>query len=239
MNFLLRFIATLVALSIATAAAAERPVLVFGASGRLGAAIVKALPAEFEPVTAFVRPSSDRSLLTGTAVRYFEGDALNAANVARAIEAARPEVIVNAMARGEARGAFYTDSQGYITAAAKAAGVKQIIFIGALGSGDSRAVYPERRWKMFGDSITDKDRAEKGIMASGIGYTIIRTDQIVSDNVPATGKAILTEDQRAMGAITRADLGALAAACAGAARCFNKIFHAVDTIDFVPSEPRK
>lgn len=238
MKNLSRFVVTLLLLFASAAAAADRPVLVFGATGRLGAAIVKALPADIGPVTAFARHGSDRTLLAGTAVNYVEGDALSAADVARAIQTVKPEIVINAMAKGNFQGPFYETTQEYITAAAKAHGVKQIIFVGALGAGDSRPVYPERRWKMFGPAITDKDNAEKAIMASGVGYTIIRNDQIVSDSVPATGKAQLTEDQRAMGAITRADLGALIAGCAGAPRCMNKIYHGVDTIPFVPSTPR-
>ena len=229
--------AAVLALSPTVTQAAERPVLVFGASGRLGVAIVRNLPSDVGPVTAFVRPSSDRAPLMSLVARYVEGDVLNAEDVARALRTVRPEIVVNALARRDFKGAFYDISQGHITAAAKATGVKQIVFTSALGAGDSRAVYPDFRWKMFGPAIMEKDRAEKELIASGVGYTIIRNDQIVSDTVAPTGKARLTDNQHAMGAITRADLGVLMAGCVAAARCMNKIFHAVDTIPFVPSAP--
>jgi uncharacterized protein YbjT (DUF2867 family) len=223
----------------AGATAAEGPVLVFGGSGRLGAAIVKPLVESGRAVTAFVRPSSDRSLLDGLAVDFAVGDVLDADDVLKAMQAKKYAVVVNALSRrGNTEGAFYDTSQYNITAAAKVTGVAQIVFVGSLGAGESRAVYPDNRWKIYGPLLLEKERAERNIIDSGIGFTIIRNDQIVSDEVPATGTARLTEDQRARGTITRIDHGGLVAECVGAARCMNKIFHAVDTVKYVPGRPQ-
>lgn len=209
-------------------------VMVFGGSGRMGAEIVKVLRAANHEVGVFVRPTSDRSLLIDVQVTYAEGDVMKADDVLRAMKAKPYTVVVNALSGRNNTGSFYDTSQYNITAAAKATGVKQIMFMGSLGAGESRAVYPDNRWAMFKNVLLQKDRAEKDIMASGVGYTIVRNDQIMPETTPATGTARLTEDQKAMGAITRIDLAALVVGCVAAPRCMNKIFHAVDTIKLTP-----
>jgi len=162
-------------------------------------------------------------------IEYAVGDVMSADDVKRAMPAGKYGVVINALSRrGNAEGAFYDVSQVHITDAAKAAGVKQIVFIGSLGAGQSRAVYPDDRWKTYGPLLLEKDRAEQNIVASGVGYTIIRNDQIRSKDLPATGTAYLTEDQHARGIITRRDLGKLIVDCVGVERCMNKTFHAID-----------
>jgi uncharacterized protein YbjT (DUF2867 family) len=221
---------------IATSAWAEN-VLVFGGSGRMGAEFVKVLRAAGHDVTVFVRPSSDRGLVADQGVAFVEGDVMKAEDVTRAMSGRVFATVVNALGGRNNQGSFYDTSQYNITAAAKATGVKQVIFISSLGAGESRKVYPDNRWKIFSEVLMQKDRAEKNLMASGVGYTIVRNDQIMAYETPPTGTARLTEDQTAMGPITRADLAAVVGPCVGASRCMNKIFHAVDTIAYVP-EPQ-
>jgi uncharacterized protein YbjT (DUF2867 family) len=225
-------------LTLLSCNAAAESVMVFGGSGRLGVAVIKPLLAAGHQVTAFVRPSSDLNALKGLKVESAVGDVMNAADVLKALQAKKYTVVVNALSRrGNQPGAFYDVSQANITAAAKATGVGQIVFVGSLGAGESRAVYPDDRWKIYGPLLLEKERAERDVIGSGIAYTIIRNDQIVSDDVPPTGKATLSEDQRARGIVTRADLGALIAGCVGAAKCLNKIYHAVDNVAYVPGSP--
>ena len=210
-------------------------IIVFGGSGRLGAAIIKPLVSAGHEVTVFARPTSDLSLLSGVKIATVTGDVMTADDVMAGLRGKTYDVVINALSRrGNQDGPFYDVSQTHITAAAKATGVKQILFVGSLGAGKSRAVYPDDRWKIYGPLLLEKERAENEIIASGIGYTIIRNDQIVSDDVPATGKAYLSEDQMARGIITRADLGALIAGCAAAERCMNRIYHAVDNVKYLP-----
>jgi uncharacterized protein YbjT (DUF2867 family) len=225
--------------SLVAGPVAAENVLVFGGSGRMGAEIVKVLRVAAHDVTVFVRATSDRGLLEGQGVTYVEGDVMKADDVMRAVQGRAFTVVINALGGRNNSGSFYDTSQYNITAATKASGVKQVIFIGSLGAGESRKVYPDERWKMFGEVLLQKDRAEKDLIASGVGYTIIRNDQIMAYGTPATGKARLTEDQTAMGPITRADLASLVGPCVGAARCMNKIFHAVDTITYIPEPPPK
>ena len=98
---------------------------------------------------------------------------------------------------------------------------------GLFGAGDSAAVYPEERLEMFGEILKDKGRAEENLIASGLDYTIIRNFRLLSETVPVTGRAYLTDDQMALGGIGRADLGVLNVYCIDGYLCENKIFHAI------------
>jgi len=215
--------------------AAETAALVFGANGRLGSEIVKALLASNMTVTAFVRPSSDRSLLSGHDVRFIEGDARNRADVDKAMATGRFDVVVNAIARrSRSELGLYDASQNNITAAAKSAGVKQVIFFSSVGVGSSRSLYSDAAYARFKSTMEEREAAERALIASGVGYTIIRTGGVV-DGDAISGKGYLSEEPR-MGAIMRPELARIMADCVGAPRCLNKIFHAVDETQKLPFE---
>ena len=82
-----------------TASAADGTALVFGANGKLGTEMIKALLDKNMAVTAFVRPGADRSSLANLKVSYAEGDARNKVDVDKAMASAKFTVVVNAMAR--------------------------------------------------------------------------------------------------------------------------------------------
>ena len=63
--------------------------LVTGASGFVGAAIVRALAAEGERVRALVRPSSDRRNLDGLPVEIVTGDITDRASLGAAVRGCR------------------------------------------------------------------------------------------------------------------------------------------------------
>jgi len=223
----------LMAHSLPSAAAAQTPgapakVLVFGASGQLGAEVVKSLLASGHAVTAFVRPGSKNERLAGLKIATVAGDVLKDADVAAAFKSASFDVAVDALARGEAGPEFYDLSQQLIATWAKTTGVKQVILHGSVGAGKSRAIYPEARWPAMKDTLQAKERGENHLIASGVAYTIIRNAQLPPSTTPATGKAALFEDETKFGAVTRADLGVLTAGCVLKPACFNKIYHAVD-----------
>jgi uncharacterized protein YbjT (DUF2867 family) len=213
--------------------AADGAALVFGANGRLGAEMVKALVAKNIAVTAFVRPTSDRSLLKDVKVTYVEGDARNRADIDKAFASAKFTVVVNTIAR-RSRQEFglYDLSQNNITAAAKAANVPQMMFFSSVGVGSSRFLYTDKAYANFKETMEERERAEKELIASGVPYTIIRTGGVL-DNPARTGKAYLSE-KPILGATSRADLADIAVACVGAPFCKNKIYHAGDDTQKVP-----
>ncbi len=214
-------------------AAAEGAALVFGANGRLGSEMVKTLLAKDMAVTAFVRPGSDRSLLSGLKVTLIEGDARNRADIDRAFQAGPFTLVVNAIARRSRQElGLYDSSQNNITAAAKAAKVGQMMFFSSVGVGSSRSLYTDQAYANFKDTIEERTRAEAELIASGIPYTIIRTGGVL-DGDAVSGKGYLSEEPK-LGATTRPELARISADCVGASRCLNKILHGVDDSQKIP-----
>ncbi|MDX2223003.1 MAG: NAD(P)-binding oxidoreductase [Rhodospirillaceae bacterium] len=220
--------ALLLLMAAAVPAAAAENVLVFGGSGRLGAEVVKALTAAGHQVTVFARPTSKLDRVAESNVAVVEGDVMNEADVEAAFKSAKFTAAVDALARGDADVAFYEASMRHIAKWAAATGVKQVILHGSVGAGDSQTIYPKSRWEAMKPTLMAKDAGEKALMASGVGYTIIR-NAVLRDLAPgATDAAALTDDQSKFGAVTRTGLGRLTAECLGKAACANKIFHAID-----------
>jgi len=207
-------------------------VLVFGGTGRLGSEIVKQLiNAGEQEVTVFARPSSDRKRLDGLDVAYVTGDVLTEADVESALKSNSFRIVIDALSQGGNNSdSFYEDSQRHITKWAKATNVERIVLNSSVGVGESRETYPNRMRSMFAAVLDDKEKAEDNLTASGVPYTIIRNYRIIEGSAPVTGKAYLTEDQMAKGAIGRADLAILNVYCLRAA-CAGKILHAIQSAE--------
>ncbi len=219
--------------------AEEKPeVLVFGGTGQLGAAVVRELVAAGYPVTVFARPSSDRARLGGLAVHYVTGDLLDAGEVQAAFRQRPFEIVVEASARGSADNDFYPIAMANILAGAKATGVRQIILHGSVGAGANIAYFPQANFGRMRATLAAKGRAEQLLIDSGIGYTIIRNGILLSADLPATGTATLSTDQRLMRRVTRADLAKLTVLCVASPDYLNGIWHAVDPGLEVPEQYR-
>jgi len=201
-------------------------VLLFGAARGTGLEAAKILVAAGHPVTAFVRPSSDRSALEVLGVGLVTGDVLDAAAVEAAFASGPFDAVVNTIGgrRGEPRPDF--DGVKNIVDAARAAGVERMVLVTAVGAGDSRDTLAPKAWEVLGPVIELKTKGEDYLIDSGLRYTILRPGGMNSD--PATGTAILTEDHTAMGTITRADLARLVVDCLEDENSVGRIFHAID-----------
>jgi uncharacterized protein YbjT (DUF2867 family) len=217
------------AAALLPAAASAAEVIVFGATGQLGAEVVRALIGAGHEVTVFRRESSDLSRLKGLKVKTAVGDATAQRDVQAAFAATRYDVAVNALAKGRRDpGEFYATTQRWITAAAKATGVRQVILHSSVGAGESRAIYPESNWARLQDVLLAKDVGERELIASGVPYTIIRNAVLRDDAAGVRERASLTTDQRSFGGVTRSGLGRLTAECTLKAECLNRIYHAID-----------
>jgi len=237
MNYFFRFVIVIALIQMVDGAAAASGVLVFGGTGRLGAEIVKVLVIKGEQVTVFARPSSKRTRLEGMKVSYVTGDVLVEKDVEVALRSKRFRVVIDALAQSGAGAMFYDTSQKHISKWAAASGVEQVILHGSVGAGESRSVYPKERWSGLEAVLMAKDRGEQHLIASGVPYTIIRNFNLVPDGSPATGQALLYEDQTRVGSVTRSDLALLTAQCLYNSGCINKVYHAVDA-SIVPSQGR-
>ncbi|MBM3512168.1 MAG: NAD-dependent epimerase/dehydratase family protein [Alphaproteobacteria bacterium] len=225
-------------LSAVAPSAMAASVMVFGASGQLGAEIVRALTAGGHDVTAFVRPSSDLARLKDYNVKLVKGDVLNEADVRSALAPGKFDVVVDALARGKADPSFYDVSQRLISAAAKDSGVKHIILHSSVGAGDSKAIYPKNRWEAMKATLLAKEAGENHVMASGVTYTIIRNAVLRNLEPGASERTGMFEDQSVFGGVTRTGLARATNDCISAEVCKNKIYHAIDPEVKIPDAAR-
>jgi len=218
-----------------------REILVLGGTGNLGAEIVRRLVAGGDRVTVFTRPGSDRAKLQGLPVSYAEGDLLKEADVAAAFAARRFRYLVIAVRVEDANPHFYATFLPAVTAAAKSAGVAQIIHHGAVGAGRNAEKFTGLGWdKVPGllDRLKDQGVGEDLIRASGVPFTIIRNTRLYPDGTPATGRAELTEDDSVIDAMTRADLAVLTLQCLGNPACLGRTYHVRDgSLAWPPPRP--
>ena len=120
----------------------SRPVLVTGATGFLGVALVRALVNEGREVHALARVSSDRSPLSDLDVRWHAGDLLELPAVTRAVEAAcrnEPCDIVHSAALisykstdGERSRQVNVEGTRIVLDAARAAGARRFLFVSSV-----------------------------------------------------------------------------------------------------------
>jgi uncharacterized protein YbjT (DUF2867 family) len=202
-------------------------VLVFGASRGTGLETVKALRDRDQPVTAFVRPTSDRSGLDALGVEYAVGNILDAESVAAAF-ADDVTAVVNTI--GGRRGEPRPDHDGVVNmvTAMKTAGVSRAVLVTAIGTGDSLTSVGERTREVLGRVFEIKSLAEAHLAGSGLDYTILRPGGL--NNGPPSGTGIMTEDHTVMGTISRGELGALVVKTLDEDDTIGRIYHTIDPV---------
>ncbi len=224
----------LVSFAMASLAVAES-VLVFGGTGNTGSRIVRHLVDAGHDVTVFVRPTSNRSRLAGLAVDYAVGDVHDRGSVDGAFDQSSPDVVIATM-QSRPDQSPHGDPEIHLIGQAERAGSKHFIYLSSVGAGDDteaqRSRYPDINYDRFARVLKEKGRVEEALMASSVGYTIIRSGAILVERgvepPPGTGRAYFTEDQDVLGPITYDDLAVLMARCVSAPGCLNKIYHATD-----------
>jgi len=215
----------------AAAGATEPPlsesILIFGATRGTGLELAKLLTSRGDSVTAFVRPTSDRSGLEPLGVKFVVGDALIADEVEAAFTEGRYQAVVTTLGcfRCEVPPDYIGNKN--VFDAAKAAGVDRIVMISSVGAGDSADAPPWISKWILSDVMALKTQAEDHLRSSGVPYTIIRPGGL--KDAEATGNGLLTEDPMAMGIITRKDLAQLMVAALDDEAAANKIYTAKDS----------
>lgn len=211
--------------------------LVIGATGRFGSRFVAQLPASAGEVTAFVRPTSNRTRLEGQNVTFAVGDVWDADTVAAAIWAARPRtIVISVQSRPGQRPMPYVGAAQHVVDAIKKfrIDVEQIFWIGQSGSSPDGIIPGVRaiNYDLFTEELEELGKGEKILIDSGLPFTILRVGAIISDSVrgvhPPTGVGRLVEDQTTFGPITYDDLARLAVECIGNPDCINNFLHTQD-----------
>ena len=202
-------------------------VLLFGGSRNTGLEVAKILAGRGDRVTAFVRPSSDRSGLQPLGVEFVVGDALEADTVQAAFAAGDYTSVITTV------GCFSCDPRPdylgnrNIFDAAEAAGVQRMVFVTSIGSGDSEMAAPWLARVFLREILPLKTQAEDHLTASGLDYTIIRPGALRSR--PPTGKGYLSESRDTEGIINRSDLAGLIVEALDDNATVGKVLAAVDS----------
>lgn len=217
-------------------------VIVFGGTRETGLETVKALIAKGENVTVMVRPVSDTAALKalGPKVTLVTGDAMSLDDVKRAFASGTFRAAVSSLggSRGQQPRPDWEGNRN-VTDAAKAAGVKRLVQVSAIGVGDSIVAVSEETIKFLGPVYAEKIKAEDHLKASGLTYTIIRPGGLTDG--PPTGNGMLTEDVRLGGDIHRSDLGKVVADSIDDPKAANKVYSAMDKnrVSTSPLVPRR
>lgn len=195
--------------------------LVIGATGGTGRAIVREALANGHEVTALVRSEADaRSLLPGAVL--VEGDARDGPATFRALEGC--DAVISALGpRGinpVRKITLLSEATDTLVAGMRARGVRRLVCITGMGAGDSaghggfvydRLIKPLALRKIY----EDKNRQEAIIKASALDWIIVRPT-VLTDG-PASGEVHATTDLRGVhgGKISRADVAAFVVAQTG------------------------
>lgn len=204
------------------------PIIVFGGTRATGLEIVRELRARGEDVVVAVRPTSDTTELQKLGARTVIANALNADEVTAAMTSDAFVAVISTLGTTRGDQANRPDYVGNrnVFDAAKAAGVRRVVFITVIGAGDSRDAAPWPARRALAEVIALKTQAEDHLKASGLDYTIIRPGGL-SDR-GATGRAFLAEDPKAFSYISRKDLAQLSVAALGDPATIGKTYSAYD-----------
>lgn len=201
-------------------------ILIFGATRNTGLLAARNLVGRGDRVTAFVRPTSDRTQLERLGAGIVVGDALDIDSVREAMEDGSYRAVITTI------GCFKCDpppdhaGNANIFQAAREAGINRIVLVTTIGAGDSADALPALSAFFLGETLPLKTRAEEELRASGLDYTIIRPGGLRSGR--RTGNGILSEDRDAFGFIFREDLAELLVAVLDDDRTIGRTLAAVD-----------
>jgi nucleoside-diphosphate-sugar epimerase len=197
-----------------------------GASRGVGNQVARILHTQNIPVLALLRPTSDRQQLQDLHLETVVGDALNLADVTKAMTGKVSAIIstIGGLPQDGQRADFWGNKQ--LIDAAVATGVQRFILVSSLGAGKTKDAIPATAYNALAEVLVEKEKAESYLMASGLKYTIIRPGGLKS--APATGQGVLTLDTHMAGSICRADVATLVWQCLNSAKAIGQVLSAFD-----------
>ena len=218
----------------ASAADTSGAVLIVGATGRSGPAMIDALKAGgYTHLFALVRDASTAKTKLSSDIKLLEGDVRDPASLKAAMQAMQGvSYIVSALGSNTfndpANSPEMVDFQGVrnLAAAAKAAGVKHYVQISSLG-----VTNPNHPLNRFGKVMDWKLKGENSLRASGVTYTIVRAGGLTDEPGGKSGIRALQGDKLEGGRITRADVATVCVKALGDRYARNK------TLEIVAGEP--
>ena len=187
-------------------------VLVVGASKGTGALAVKAALARGHAVTAFAR-SPQKLGVTHPSLTLAQGDFFDLEAVAAAVKGHDAVIVtasVSKLSDFKANPAYFSAGTRNVIEGMKRHGVKRLVILSALGTGESRALLPWVMQKLVVDGLlkrafADHERQEQLVRESGLEFVIARPGRLTDG--PATHRSVKTAQvERVPSAISRADV---------------------------------
>jgi len=206
----------------------KRLVLVAGATGGTGQAVVDLAVAQGYRVRALVRDEAKARMLFGDRVQYVTGDVRQPRSLKRAVKGVT-EVICTVgsnVQRDPENSPERVDYAGVkaLAEAAKAAGVSQFILVSSMG-----VTHPEHQLNAMLDNILEwKLKGEEAVRATGIPYTIVRPGALTNEPGGQRGVRIMQGDPiDGEGSISRADVAAVLVSTIGRTDLYGTTFEIV------------
>ena len=201
-------------------------VLIFGASRNTGLDVAELLAARGDKVTAVVRANSDTAALKKLNVTLVPGDAMDMESVRAAMAGKKYRAVLTTIAcfSCDPKPDFLGNKN--IFDAAKEAGQNRVLLVTTVGAGDSFDSAPLPARMFLKDMLPLKTQAEDHLKKLGLDYTIIRPGGLKT--AKPTGRALLSEDRKTSGIITRTDLAGLIVSAIDDPATAGKTFAAID-----------
>ena len=185
-------------------------ILVIGATGKTGAAVVEQAVAAGHDVTAFVH---DAGAYLREDVHVAEGDALDPDQVGKALVGQEAVIDTLGGSTPYAPTTLETDAARILVAAMKQHSVRRLLVVSALGIGDSRAnasfVYGHLLMPTYLRGVMpDKAGMEAEVSSSDLDWTLVRAALLTDDEPSGSIRIYDAEDGNVAHKICRADLAA-------------------------------
>ncbi len=212
-----------------TALTAYNKVFVAGGSRGVGRCLVDQLIASGRQVVALVRKEEDAGLLNALeGCTAIVGDAFDQKTVENAMDGCDAAITTLGGSTADQGQRIDYDGNNNVIESAGILGVTRVILVTSIGCGSSKEAAPPNVFEALKPVLLAKEKAENILIKyyTNMNWTIVRPGGLKSE--PATGKAILTEDNTAIGSIHREDVAALVIQALDAANTEKKILSAVD-----------
>jgi putative NADH-flavin reductase len=183
-------------------------ILVIGAAGKTGAAVVDQAVAAGHTVTAFVH---NAETYVRHDVQVAQGDALNPAEVTAALTGQEAVIDTLGGKTPYKESTLETDAARILIAAMQQANVRRLLVVSALGEGQSKAntsfVYEHLLMPTFLRGVLkDKAGMESEVTASNLDWTIVRAALLTDDEPTGSVRTYDADDGDVAHKITRSDL---------------------------------
>lgn len=219
---LLAFFAVVGCSSMGTADAETRVVLVAGATGGTGRAVVNNLTADGYTVRALVRDEKTARAVLGDSISYAVGDVRNVETLISAMQGT--DYVISAIGSTRAdpsnnpEAVDYAGVKNMATAAAQT-GVRQFVLVSSSGVTQKDHFLN----KAFDNVLLWKLRGEDALRDSGVPYTIVRPGGLV--NIPGGQQALVfAQGDTTSGRISREDVALICIAALNQPAAINKTF---------------